>query len=249
LGKLGGDDLGCFFLNHIKNESIDTDSVIIQKNALNQFAFIIIEKQSGERTILWQRDKKLNFEISEIERDSICSGKILHLDGYDSAAALYAASLCHENGIPVCIDLDVVVPNCKKLMEKIDFHIVSKSFCTQFTGISDAIEAFRMLNSLVSGFLVMTLGAEGAVAFIADKCLQFPGNKVKALDTTGAGDIFHGGFLYGLLQNWPFEKIMAFSNAAAGLSCEYFGAQSGIRPVKEILHSLETEDLYSYQVL
>ena len=249
IGKVGGDDLGRFFMDSFKEESIDIDSVIVQDDALNEFAFIIIDKESGERTILWQRDEKLNFKLSEMDDESIGSGKIIHLDGVDSVAALHAASFCRDRGIPVCIDLDMVVPDCRKLVDNIDFLIVSSNFCREFTGVPNAIEAFRALNAQYSGFPVMTLGAEGAVTCIGNQILQFPGMRVEAVDTTGAGDVFHGAFLYGLLRNWPLEKIMAFSNAAAGFSCKYLGAQSGIGSVDEILPLLGDNGLFSYRIV
>ena len=83
----------------------------------------------------------------------------------------------------------------------------------------------------------MTLGAGGAMAWVKDRPVRFPALQVSPVDTTGAGDIFHGGFIYGLLRNWPLERIMSFANAAAGLSCLHLGARSGIRPLSEILQS------------
>ena len=240
IGKVGGDHLGKFALESLRSENIDTRSVIVQKNATNQYAIIIIDRNDGERTILCHRDNRLDFGTNELDDTEICCGRILHLDGYDSAAALKAASICHERGIPVCIDLDKVVPDCKALMENIDFLIVSSCFPRDFTGIADPLEAFCALRQYCSGFIAVTLGARGAMAWVGEKCVAFPGLSVEAVDTTGAGDIFHGGFIYGLLQNWPLQRIMNFANAAAGLSCMYLGAQSGIRPYPEILQHLDS---------
>ncbi len=239
IGKVGNDEPGRIFLENFDSEFLDTSSISIENNTSTQFAFIIIDSESGERTILWQRNEKLNFKTSELDDERICSGKILHLDGYDSRAALYAASMCQETGIPVSIDLDTVVADCDALIEKVDFLIVSSDFSRKYTGIADVCESFRALCNSFDGFLVMTCGAAGAVVSVGGECMVFPGIKVKAVDTTGAGDIFHGGFIYGLLQNWPLDRIMTFSNVAAGLSCRYMGAQSGIRPLHEILQCVE----------
>jgi sugar/nucleoside kinase (ribokinase family) len=73
------------------------------------------------------------------------------------------------------------------------------------------------------------------MAVVGEDCIRFPAFKVHAVDTTGAGDIFHGGFIYGLLQNWSLEAIMSFANAAAGLNCTHLGARAGIPPLAEIL--------------
>jgi sugar/nucleoside kinase (ribokinase family) len=235
IGKVGGDELGSFLLSSFKSESVDASSVLMEPDAQNQFAFIVIDEKSGERTVMSRRDDGLNFRESELKQDEICAGRILHLDGYDSEGSLRAARWCRAQGIPVSIDLDTAVPNCRELIQSIDFLIVSSNFPSQFTGIPDPVEAFDALHRCYDGFLAITLGAAGANAWVGNRCISFPGAKVSALDTTGAGDIFHGAFIYGLLQNWPLVKIMSFANSAAALSCGYLGARTGIRSLSEIL--------------
>jgi sugar/nucleoside kinase (ribokinase family) len=235
IGKVGSDDVGQFSLESLKSENIDISAVRVEKGARNQYAFIIIDKNSGERTILWERDRRLSFRDAELRREDVCSGKMLHLDGHDYAAAIRAATWAQEEGIPVVIDLDKVVPRSRELIEKVDFLITSSNFPPDFTGIADPIESLLALREYCSGFIAMTLGAQGAMAVLGDTCLRFPAFKVHAVDTTGAGDIFHGGFIYGLLQNWSLDQIMSFSNAAAGLNCTHIGARAGIPPLSEIL--------------
>jgi sulfofructose kinase len=238
IGKVGDDDLGQFSLGGFRPEAVDVASVVVEHDARSQYSIIIIDRKSGERTVLCQRDSRLDFRESELDKEDICAGRILHLDGYD-AASLRAARWCQRNGIPVCADLDTVVPNCGELIRQIDFLLVNRSFPSQFTGITDPVESFQVLRQRYDGFLAMTLGGDGAVAWVAGQCVAFPGLKVDAVDTTGAGDIFHAGFIYGLLQNWSLRKIMDFSNAAAALSCKYLGARSGIRPLPEILQQVD----------
>jgi sulfofructose kinase len=235
IGKVGSDDLGQFSMTDLKSVNIDISSVIMEEGARNQYAFIIIDKTSGERTILWERDKRLNFSERELVRDEVCAGRILHLDGIDYEAAIKAATWAQEAGISVVIDLDKVVPRCEELFSKVDFLITSANVPADFTGIDDPIDSLLALKSYCSGFIAVTLGAQGAMAVLGDECQRFPAFKIHAVDTTGAGDIFHGGFIYGLLQNWPLNRIMAFANAAAGLNCTHLGARAGIPPLAEIL--------------
>jgi sulfofructose kinase len=235
IGKVGSDDLGEFSLQSLRSEDIDTSSVLVEEGARNQYAFIIIDKNNGERTILWERDRRLSFRDSELNREEVCAGRILHLDGHDDAAALRAAQWAQEAGIPVVIDLDKVVPHSRELIANVDFLITSSNFPPDFTGIADPIASLLALRAYCGGFLAVTLGVQGAMAVIGDECVRFPAYKVHAVDTTGAGDIFHGGFIYGLLQNWSLDQIMSFANAAAGLNCTHLGARSGIPPLSEIL--------------
>jgi sulfofructose kinase len=239
IGKVGSDDLGVFALESLRAENIDTASVLVEQGARNQYAFIIIDKASGERTILWERDRRLSFRGSELCRAEICSGRVLHLDGHDYEAAIQAARWAREEGIPVVIDLDKAVPRSDELISNVDFLITSANFPPEFTGIADPIESLLALRKHCDGFLAVTLGAQGAMAVIGDTCERFPAFKVHAVDTTGAGDIFHGGFIYGLLRNWPLERIMTFANAAAGLNCTRLGARGGIPPLSEILALVE----------
>ena len=235
IGKVGSDDLGVYALESLRAENIDTASVLVERGARNQYAFIIIDKASGERTILWERDRKLSFRQEELCRADICSGRVLHLDGHDYEAAIQAARWAREEGIPVVIDLDKAVPRSAELIANVDFLITSANFPPEFTGIDDPIESLLALRNHCDGFLAVTLGAQGAMAVIGDRCERFPAFKVHAVDTTGAGDIFHGGFIYGLLHNWPLDRIMTFANAAAGLNCTHLGARGGIPPLGEIL--------------
>lgn len=235
IGKVGSDDLGVYALESLRAESIDTSSVLVERGARNQYAFIIIDKASGERTILWERDRRLSFRQEELCRADICSGRVLHLDGHDYEAAIQAARWAREEGIPVVIDLDKAVPRSAELIANVDFLITSANFPPEFTGIDDPIESLLALRKHCDGFLAVTLGAQGAMAVIGDRCERFPAFKVHAVDTTGAGDIFHGAFIYGLLRNWPLDRIMTFANAAAGLNCTHLGARGGIPPLREIL--------------
>ena len=125
IGKVGGDELGQFSLHSIRQEGVDVSSVMIEPNATNQFAMIIVDGPTGERTILWNRDERLMYRQEELQKEGVCSGKILHLDGHDIHAALQCAKYAKEEGIPTIIDLDKVEPLTSKLIKEIDFVITS----------------------------------------------------------------------------------------------------------------------------
>jgi sugar/nucleoside kinase (ribokinase family) len=235
IGKVGSDPLGRISLEDLRSEPMDTSSVLVEPGARNQYAIIIIEKTTGERTILWERDPRLNFREGELKREDVCAGRVLLIDGHDEAAALQAADWAREDGIPVVIDLDKVLPRTTELLARVDFLIASAQFAREFTGQADPANALRELRRHCTGFVAATLGAEGALALSGDEAVHFPGFEVQAVDTTGAGDIFHAAFIYALLQNWPLEQTMRFANAAAALACTKVGARAAIPPLTEAL--------------
>lgn len=234
IGKVGEDELGQFSLHSIRQEGVDISSVMIEPHAANQFAIIIVDGPTGERTILWNRDHRLIYRQEELHKEEVCSGKILHLDGHDIHAALQCARWAKGEGIPTVVDLDKVEPLTSDLIKEIDFVVTSSRFPALFTGISDREKALMKIQKKISGFLCATLGHEGAIALVNGEFIHVEGFKVDVVDTTGAGDVFHGGFIYGLLQNWEVVEILRFANAAAALKCRHIGGRKGIPSLKEI---------------
>jgi sugar/nucleoside kinase (ribokinase family) len=234
IGKIGDEELGRFSLQSLRDERVDVSSVTIEPDTPNQLGMIIVDGPTGERTILWDRDERLMYREGELRKGDVCSGRLLHLDGHDIRAALQAARWAKEERIPTVIDLDKIEALTPELIKEIDFVVTSARFPTLFTGISDRENAFRELQKQTPGFLCATLGHEGAIALVDGQILYAQGFKMKAVDTTGAGDVFHAGFVYGLLQNWEVEEILRFANAAAALKCRDLGGRRGI-PTLEVV--------------
>jgi len=239
IGKVGADELGQFSLQAIRQEGVDVSSVTIEPNATNQFATIIVDGPTGDRTILWNRDDRLMYREGELRKEDVCCGKLLHLDGHDIHAAIQCGRWAKEVGIPTVVDLDKVEPRTSELIEEIDFLVTSSRFPMFYTGISDRKEALLELQKQTHGFLCTTLGHLGAMALVNGEFFYAEGFKIRAVDTTGAGDVFHGGFIHGLLQNWEVEKILRFANAVAALKCLDLGGRRGI-PTLEKAHQFMT---------
>jgi sulfofructose kinase len=226
IGKVGENDLGMFSLKSIRETGVDVSSVTVERGATNQFAFILIDKESGERTIIWHRDKKLLYKEGQLSREDVCKGKILHLDGHDIEAAIKAIKWAQEEGIFTVIDIDKVEKKTPELIKDVDFLITSSTFGPKLTGIEDREKALIALKRYNKGFLCATLGREGAMAVVGDRIVYSKGFEVEAVDTTGAGDIFHAGFVYGLIRNWDVVEILRFANAVAALKCTRMGGRS-----------------------
>ena len=234
IGKVGGDELGQYALESIRQAGVDVSSVAVESKASNQFATIIVDGTSGDRTILWDRDDRLMYRDGELKKGDVCSGKVLFLDGHDIRAALQCARWAREEHIPVVLDVDKVESLTPELIKDIDFVVTGSRFPTLFTGISDREKAFLELQKHISGFLCTTLGSEGAMAWVEGKIVYAKGFKTDVVDTTGAGDVFHAGFIYGLLQDWELGKVLQFANAVAALKCRELGGRKGVPTLREV---------------
>jgi sulfofructose kinase len=167
------------------------------------------------------------------------------VDGYDTAAATLAARWARTAGVPVIADLDELYPGVEELLNNIDYLIVSRDFPTRLTGEPTLEMALQAMRSTYGCQLAAaTLGHDGVVAFDGRKFHHAAAYRVPVADTTGAGDIFHAGFIFGLLQNWPLDRQLDFACAAAALNCSAVGARGGIRTVEEIMTLIENGPRY-----
>jgi sulfofructose kinase len=240
IGKVGGEEMGDFSFSSLKAEGLDVTDVVRVEGALNQFAFILVDARTGERTIIWRRDEGLAFKPDEVPVGAIGRGRMLLLDGHDAPAAARAAALAREAGVVVVIDAETVKPGTREMIEAADYVVCSSSFPGAFTGKSDIREALKDIKKAGPPCVVATLGQDGAVCFSEGGFIESRGFKVNCVDTTGAGDVFHGAFIFGLTRGWGIGRILDFSNAAAALNCTAIGARGGIRPVDEILDLIES---------
>lgn len=229
IGKFGDDLAGRFQLASLRREGVDVRYARTARRTPNQLAYIIVDQKTGERTVFWDRDPKLAVSPSDLKPRAICSARVLHLDGCDVETCCQAARWAKASGIPVVADLDTVYKKVEKLFPLIDYLIASANFLPALTGDDDP---FRVLEYMAREFHVpgagMTLGRDGALLYTKSRFHYSPGFVVETMDTTGAGDVFHGAFIYGLLAGWEVDRILDFSNAMAGLNCTALGARGGI---------------------
>lgn len=235
IGKVGSDDAGSVQIDSIKSEGVECSGVAVVEGAATQTAFIIIDQVSGERTILWNRDERLTITANEVDRAAVTSGRVLHLDGHDVAGSIAAAKFAREAGVPTVLDIDNAYPGTEELLPLIDFIICSTSFTERVTGEADLRTGLKKLARISgSRFVAATTGRDGALAYFRDRYINSPAFTVDCKDTTGAGDAFHGGFIYGLLAGFSVEETLRFANAVAALNCRSVGARTALPTLDEV---------------
>jgi sulfofructose kinase len=230
IGTVGDDERGRIQLESLRHSGIDLEHVQIRQGCANQSAYIIIDRATGERTVLWRRDDCLRISPSEIAPEQITCARLLHIDGHDTAAVEHAARIARAAGIPVTVDVDTIYHGFDRVLPHVDYLIASSEFPIQWTNESDPFRALEMIqHEYKMRVAAMTLGAHGSLALEAGKFFYSPAFVVNCVDTTGAGDIFHGAFCYAVLQRMPLREALDFSNAMAALNCTALGARGGIR--------------------
>jgi len=235
VGSIGDDEEGRFQRESLEREGLDLSELRVVAGAASQMAVIIVESRSGERTILWRRDPKLRRDPQTLKPEAIACGRVLLVDGHEIPLSLRAARLAREAGMPVVLDIDSVRDGSRDLLALVDFPIMSETFAPRLTGKENLREALAEIQAISPArFACATLGRHGALALQGARALRAHGAGVPVTDTTGAGDVFHGGFLLGLLRGWDLPETLRFATAAAALNCTAIGARGGIRPVEEV---------------
>ncbi len=242
-GRFGSDQAGLFGFQTLKDDDVNVDFAQIVEGARNQIAFITIDARSGERTIVWDRDERLAYKRDEAPAEFGALGKVLHLDAHDPPACVAVAKAARDTGTIVSADIDNVYEGLPELLPLIDIMIGSKEFPRRVTGVADPRAALVELKNRFGCALVgMTTGAAGAVVYHEGSFIESPGFEAPGgcRDTTGAGDAFHAGFLYGFLSGEDIETSLKLGNAVAAIKCSALGARTALptRPeLNEFLNS------------
>lgn len=235
VGNVGEDEHGRLSLSLLRSEGIDISRARTVPGATSQFAVILVQEHSGERTILWERDARIRILPGDLPGDEIRQSRAVLLDGHDVPASIAAARIAREAGVPVVLDAEKIQEGTEELACLCDHVVAASSFVAQLLPGANPEEGIREIHRRCSpGTVSVTMGADGALGFDGREVFRVRGIEVAAVDTTGAGDVFHAGFLFALLAGEPFPETLIFGNVAAALSCRRVGGRAGIPTLDEI---------------
>jgi sulfofructose kinase len=242
VGRFGADAEGDFGLRSLEEEGVDVSFTGKIAGARTQIAFIVIDERSGERTVIWHRDKRLAFGETDAPVEAADLGKVLHFTPHDARACLQMARRARARGTIVSIDIDNVFNGINELLPQVDILISSFEFPEKLVGIKDPKDALREIKSRFGCAVVgMTLGASGSLILCENEFIETAGYKVPngCRDTTGAGDAFRAGLLYGLLTEESIETAARMANAVAALKCRALGARTALPNVEDLSNLIE----------
>jgi len=248
VGTAGNDWVGEIKIRTLSDNNVDVSRVVWRDHPETQIIFCYVDAISGER--IFTGLKNINptpLQPVELDRDYIIEADYLHMEGFHHEASIQAAHWMHAAGKKVVLDgaavsTGTLEPRHKELTEVTDILICGDGFVQALTGIQDDISAAKAALECGPEIVVVTKGDQGNHLVTATEQFHTPAFKVDVVDTTGAGDVFHGAFIYGLLESWDLRKIAKFASAASAIECTKLGGRAGIPKLNEVQAFLERYD-------
>jgi sugar/nucleoside kinase (ribokinase family) len=236
-GRFGSDANGEIGLRSLIDEGVDAQFAETVADAETQIAFILIDEHSGERTILWKRDERLVYSKDEVPLAAASLGQILHLTPHDTTAAIAMAAEAKKHGVVVTIDIDNLFDGIENLLPLVDVVIASSDLPAKISGLGDEHASLtKIVEEFGCAIVGVTLGARGSLFVAGGEFIETPSFAVPdtCVDTTGAGDAFRTGFLYGMLSGETIENACLYANAVAALKCRAIGARAALPTKAEL---------------
>lgn len=233
-GVVGDDSFGHRIERSLRADGVSTKGLLVRTGTTSQVAFIAVEPDRARRTIFWQRPTGKPALPEELDLGMIVSSRLFHTDGLFIDAALHAAGEARKKGIPVVVDAGTLREGMLELARYSDFYIASESFSRALAGEDDPLGACRIIRELGPALACVTLGERGYVARAGGDVIEKPSYPVQAMDTTGCGDVFHAGFIYGLLKSRDVAECLDLGAWAAAQVSTRMGGRAGIPPLRDL---------------
>lgn len=244
-GVTGDDMEGGQIRDSLGSAGVDTTGMVERKNSSSQTAFISVDQATAGRTIFWRRPTGEPLAPGELPEGFLDRADILLLDGLMKDISLHAAQVASGTGVPVMVDAGRIREGMLELCALSDYIVGSEEFARSL-GYSDGAgdEFFLDIAGRFTGrsgkVLTITLGLAGSVTVADGHVFRTPAIKVRAVDTTGAGDVFHAGYAYGVMSKWDIRRTLEFATTVAGLSCQGLGGRSALPNIAEAMDTLNT---------
>jgi sugar/nucleoside kinase (ribokinase family) len=239
VGVVGDDDNGRLVRDALTARGVDVEDLICRGEA-TRFAVILVPAGSGERIILWHRDDRMTIATGDLPVEAIRSARIVHVDDEDQDGAIAAARCAARLGVHVTSDIDRITERTGELVAAVATPILAEHVPEALTGDADPEGALRRLRRRHGGRLCVTLGARGAMLLDGDDLHYAPAMPVTPIDTTAAGDVFRGAFIFGLLQGMGPADLLRFANTAAALACTRAGAMASVPSIDEVVREIQS---------
>ncbi len=233
-GVHGDDQAGQMTEPWLRDFDVEPAGLVCKPGTGSQQAFIMVEEKSAERTIVWHRDDACRLEPEDVDPELIKTGRVLHLDGHFLEPSLKAARIARKHGLLISLDGERVYEGTRELVSLCHVVIGSKRFAQRLTGIEESRKALEALAALGPVWAGRTLGSEGVEMLVAGQYIKQFGFNVEAVDTTGAGDVFHAGMVHAMLMNQDPGQALGTACAVAAMSVTELGGRSALPTMSEL---------------
>jgi ribokinase len=240
VGVAGTDVAGQLKVRFLAENGLDLSHLAMREGPEQSVIIVCVQEGTGERVFSGPANAhgKL-LTPDDLDRDWILSADYLHLDGHHGEAALAAAQWMQAEGKTVVFDggrtRGAVQPLSREIIRHVDVLICGEGYATALTGEPDLWRSAEAALALGPRVVVQTLGAAGSYTLTAEECFHTPAFAVEAVDTTGAGDVFHGAYIVGLLHGWDLRTTALFSSAVSAMKCSQLGGRAGIPTLERVL--------------
>jgi sugar/nucleoside kinase (ribokinase family) len=238
IGKIGGDFWSRASLKTLAREGIDVRHVIRDKTSPGHVSLVLADRATGQRTLFFRRPPAYAIRPEELDRGAVTSGRLLHMDGIDAAAALQAVRWARDAGMRVTMDGERIVPGIEDVWPQVDLLVCNPRFIRGTTGHAAVEDGLREMADRGPARVAVTLADEGVLGYEGGRWVRVPGFRVEPVDTNGAGDVFHGACAVGELRGWSLAWTLTFANAVAAMKCRSLGGRRGIPRLPEVAEFL-----------
>lgn len=229
IGALSDDNGGVFLKKDFERFGVDTSLIQIRPGYRSFQSVLWLCADQASRTCVFDKGDVPALVLSDAQKQAICDAELLLVDGNELDAAVEAATIARANNTKVLYDCGGLYPGVERLLALTDIMIPSEEFAMGHTGCSNAEDAAKALfRRYAPQVVVVTQGKLGGILYDGTNLTTYPVFPVKAVDTNGSGDVFHGAFAAGLIKGFPFEKCCYFSSAVSALKCTGVGARESV---------------------
>lgn len=210
---------------------------------------IMVEAETGSRTVILNTDDIPEITPKQAPENILAHTKLVHLDSRPSPAIIDLVQQAKDYGARIMLDAGSVQDYTDELLPLVDYPILSNRFVKDYYGHSNVERACRELREFGAHIAGITIGAEGSYLADDSEMVYIPAFEVDVVDTTGAGDLYHGGLLFGILHDWSLKAAGQFASVVAAIGCQHFGARSYLPDIETIKDFLLEHEITKHPVL
>ena len=232
--RIGDDINGQFILDGLKKFGIDTSGVVKVRGKNSVVCVILADSKSGEKQFFFERTFHVFEDYIDFDASRLNGTDILLLDGFWMEAALEGAVWASKNRVTIVADINKNYDGLEDLLPLIDYFIIPEFFAREITGEKTIPDILRSIKDVISGIPVITKGREGGSYFVENEIRNYRSFPVECIDSTGAGDAFHGAFCHFLSKGLSIDRSLELASAVGAMNCRSMGGRDSLPTIEEL---------------